>query len=330
MVDRMAKVAIVLGAGGFIGHHLVRRLRADGFDVHGVDKGQHEFPVARSSYLYDLTDPQLAAAAVEGADHVYQLATDMGGAGYIFTGDHDAQVMTTGALINLNVLQACVAHKVEKVFFSSSACVYDQQAQEYTDAYPLKESYAYPANPDSEYGWEKLFSERLYLAYARNHPGLQVRIARFHSIVGDECTWQGGREKVFAALCRKIAEAPNGGAIRMWGDGEQTRTFLHIDDCLNGVRGLMDSAHSGPFNLGSTELVSINQLATMIIVVAGKDLQIIHEPGPLGVRGRCSDNSAIEAATGWKPSINLLTTVERVYPWVLAQVEQAHEDGDSA
>ncbi len=323
----MQKVAVVLGGGGFVGHHLARRLAKTGYTVQTVDLPHAEWP---ADIQTDLTYYNEVAYVMRQCkpQEVYQLATDMGGAGYIFTGEHDAEVMTTGALINLNTLKACVAHKVEKVFFPSSACVYNADLQVFTDNRHLREPDAYPANPDSEYGWEKLFAERLYLAYARNHPSLQVRIARFHSIVGPECTWQGGREKVFAALCRKIAETPDGGEIRMWGDGNQTRTFLHIEDCLDGIQALMAGKASGPFNLGSVELISINDLAAAIMTYAGKTLTIVHEDGPLGVRGRCSDNTAIMRATGWKGQQRWIAPCVRdVYSWVATQVAEAKDDG---
>lgn len=320
----MANIA-VLGAGGFIGHHLVRRLRQDGHWVRGADRSRPKFSAseAHEFVLCDLRDPQSVREVVQDCSQVYQLAAQMGGAGYIFTGHVDAQVLHTSALINLNVAEACRAAGVDRVFFSSSACIYPQEHQ--TDRlHPIcAEDTAYPANPDSEYGWEKLFSERLYLAFHRNYD-LPVRIARFHSIVGPEGTWTGGKEKVFAALCRKVAETPDGGTIQMWGDGEQTRTFLYIEDCLDAIQRLMASEYTGPFNIGSDELVSINELAQIIMVAAGKVLQIDHQPGPLGVRGRRSDNRAITAALGWIPQWDLVSAVEATYPWIRDQVKAAH------
>lgn len=317
-------LAVVLGAGGFIGHHLVRRLVTEGYTVLEYDKHGAEWPCMHRDY--DLTVYYDAQRAVAHADEVYQLATDMGGAGYIFTGEHDYQVMSTGAQINLNVIRACLQQtRKPKVFFSSSACVYNQflqQDESRPDDYTLRETDAYPAHPDSEYGWEKLFSERCYLAAARNH-GLQVRIARFHSIVGPECTWRGGREKVFAAACRKVAECPDGGTIEIWGDGQQTRTFLHIDDCLDGVRALMQSDHTGPFNIGSPELVSITALYWAIAVYARKTVEFRYVAGPEGVRGRCSDNTAMETLVGWRPTRSIEDAIRETYDWVAGQVEAA-------
>lgn len=313
----------VCGAGGFVGHHLVAALKQRGYAVRGVDLKHPEFaPSAADEFIrYDLRSPTLTLLALRGCDTVYQLATEMGGAGYIFTGDVDALVMHTAAQINLNVLEEGRKAGVQRFFFPSSACVYPQQNQTNPDSPDCREETVLPANPDSEYGWEKLFSERLYQAYARNY-GLSVHIARFHSIVGPEGTWTGGKEKVFAALCRKVAESENG-SITIWGDGEQTRTFLHVDDCVEAVIRLTESYHQGPFNVGSEELVSINALARMIMQVAGKNLAIFHQDGPLGVRGRRSTNEQITKAVGWVPRISLQETVERVYPWVAEQVEKA-------
>lgn len=316
----------VLGAGGFIGSHLVRRLKADGHDVIGVDIKLPEFAKTAADQfdLIDLTNQSEVEDFFYGhqIDTVYQLATDMGGAGYIFTGDVDAQVMHTGASINLHVLEEGRKAGVGRFFFSSSACVYPQGNQTTTDQPDCREETVLPAHPDSEYGWEKLFAERLYQAYARNY-GLSVHIARFHSIVGTEGTWTGGKEKVFAALCRKIAEAEDGGHITIWGDGEQTRTFLYVHDCVDAIVRLTASDHQGPFNVGSEELVSINTLARMIMQVAGKNLAIFHADGPLGVRGRQSVNDRITKAIGWRPTLGLKETVALIYPWVAEQVAQA-------
>jgi GDP-D-mannose 3',5'-epimerase len=243
----------------------------------------------------------------------------MGGAGYIFTGDHDAEVMHNSATINLNMADACVKEGVKKVFYSSSACIYPERDQLNPDTPGLREASAYPAAPDSEYGWEKLFSERMYLAYQRNF-GLEVHIARFHNIFGPEGTWTGGREKAPAAFCRKVAETPQGGEIEMWGDGEQTRSFLFIDECLEGVRRLMESDFAGPVNIGSDEQISINGLAKMAMKVAGKNLTIKHIPGPLGVRGRNSENSLIEEKLGWRPTESLEAGIAKTYPWIAEQV----------
>ena len=317
----MSKLALVAGAGGFIGSHLVRRLKSEGFLVRGADLKHPEFgPSAADEFLLtDLRDPSAAAAAVRGVDEVYQLAAEMGGAGYIFTGDHDAAIVHNSATINLNVLEQGRLAGVPRYFFSSSACIYP----EYNQLDPLhpncREDSAYPAAPDSEYGWEKLFSERLYLSYARNY-GVDVRIARFHNIFGPEGTWRGGREKAPAAMCRKVAETPDGSSIDMWGDGHQTRTFLYIDECLEGVRRLMTSDFTGPVNIGSDELISLNDLAGMAMHIAGKTLTIHHIPGPLGVRGRSSHNQLVWDKLGWKPSAPLRAGMEQTYHWIAAQV----------
>ncbi|MHC4165852.1 MAG: NAD-dependent epimerase/dehydratase family protein [Planctomycetota bacterium] len=268
------KKALVCGAGGFIGSHLVKRLKREGFRVRGVDLKYPEFSetVADDFVIGDLRDPVVCQDVVDAAfDEVYQLAADMGGAGFIFTGDHDAEVMHNSATINLNMVDTCVRMDVGKVFYSSSACIYPEYNQTDPDNPKCSEDSAYPAAPDSEYGWEKLFSERMYLAYHRNN-GLQVRIARFHNIFGPEGTWQGGREKAPAAFCRKVAETAGGGGIEMWGDGRQTRSFLYIDECLEAVRRLMASDFTGPVNIGSEEMVAINDLAEMIMDVANKHL----------------------------------------------------------
>jgi nucleoside-diphosphate-sugar epimerase len=252
-------------------------------------------------------------------DEVYQFAADMGGAGYIFTGEHDADVMHNSATINLNMVEACRKRNVKRVFYSSSACMYPAYNQEDPDNPNCAENSAYPAAPDSEYGWEKLFSERMYLAFNRNHR-MQNRVARYHNIFGPEGTWDGGKEKAPAAMCRKVAEAKNGGTIQIWGDGQQTRSFLYIEECLEGTLRLTRSEHEGPFNVGSDEMVTINQLAAMVMEIAGKKLDIEHIPGPLGVRGRNSDNKLIESKLGWAPSQSLMVGLEKTYAWIEEQV----------
>jgi len=318
------KHILVCGAGGFIGGHLVARLKGEGYRVRGVDIKRHAFadPRADEFIVGDLRDPDLVRRVVSGIDEVYQLAADMGGAGYIFTGEHDAAVMHNSATINLNVLESGRRAGVRKFFYSSSACVYPEYNQLDPDNPECSEESAYPAAPDSEYGWEKLFSERLYLAYMRNH-GVQIRIARFHNIFGPEGAWEGGREKAPAALCRKVAAAPDGGEIEIWGDGLQTRSFLYVDECLEGVRRLMDSEFPGPVNMGSEEMVSINGLADLIMDIAGKRLKVRHIPGPLGVRGRNSDNAMIREKLGWAPGRQLREGLEKSYTWIAGQVAES-------
>jgi nucleoside-diphosphate-sugar epimerase len=319
--------ALVLGAGGFIGSHLVKRLKREGFTVRGVDLKRPEFEASEADDFVagDLRDPRLCADVIDYPfDEVYQLAADMGGAGYIFTGEHDADVMQNSASINLNVVEACRRRGVKNVFYSSSACIYPAYNQEDPDNPKCSEDSAYPAAPDSEYGWEKLFSERLYLAYNRNH-GMRCRIARYHNIFGPEGTWDGGREKAPAAVCRKVAQAAHGGTIEIWGDGKQTRSFLYIDECLEGTTRLARSAWEGPVNIGSEEMVTINQLARLVIDISGKRLGIEHVPGPTGVRGRNSDNRLIAEKLGWAPSRPLVEGLERTYAWIERQVRGQSE-----
>jgi len=318
------KKALVCGAGGFIGGHMVKRLKAEGYWVRGVDIKEHEFcvPPADDFVVGDLRDPQVVEAVVdEGMDEIYQFAADMGGAGYIFTGEHDADVMHNSALCNLNMVHEACRKKVGKIFYSSSACIYPETIQTDPDNPGLKESFAYPAEPDSEYGWEKLFSERLYLSFQRNY-GIEVHIARFHNIFGPEGTWCGGKEKAPAAMCRKVAEVPESGEIEIWGDGEQTRSFLFIDECIEGVRRLMKSDFPGPVNIGSDEMISINNLALMAADIAGKTIQFKHIEGPLGVRGRNSENSLIKGQLGWSPERPLREGMEKTYTWIADQVDR--------
>ena len=300
------KKILVCGAGGFIGGHLVTRLKNEGFWVRGVDLKEHEFKKlpADEFILGDLRDQNVCKEIVKGIDEIYQLAADMGGAGYIFTGEHDADVMHNSATINLNILHYAQKEDVKKIFYSSSACIYPEYNQMDPDNPKCSEDSAYPAAPDSEYGWEKLFSERLYHSFYRNY-GLEVRVARFHNIFGPEGTWTGGREKAPAAMCRKVAEADPEGSIEIWGDGKQTRSFLYIDDCIEAIRLQMESDFIGPVNIGSEEMVTINQLAENVMRIAGKNLTIKHIKGPLGVRGRNSDNKLIEEKLGWKPNSDL-------------------------
>lgn len=318
------KNALVCGAGGFIGSHIVKRLTSEGFWVRGVDLKFPEFSetIADDFIVGDLRNQDLCGSIVDRKfDEVYQLAADMGGAGYIFTGEHDADVMHNSATINLNMADACHRRNVKRVFYSSSACMYPAYNQEDPENPNCAEDSAYPAAPDSEYGWEKLFSERLYLAFNRNY-GMECRVARYHNIFGPEGTWKGGKEKAPAAICRKVAEATDGGSIEMWGDGTQTRSFLYIDECVEGTLRLTRSPHSGPFNIGSEEMVTINQLAEMAMDIAGKKLHIEHIPGPLGVRGRNSDNKLIRGTLGWAPSRSLREGLEKTYAWIEGQIHR--------
>jgi nucleoside-diphosphate-sugar epimerase len=320
------KKALVCGAGGFIGSHLVKRLKREGFWVRGVDLKYPEFSETEADdfVIGDLRDPYFCRSIVDTKfDEVYQLAADMGGAGYVFTGDNDADILHNSALINLNMLDACYKRNVKRIFYSSSACIYPEYNQRDPENPKCSEDSAYPAMPDSDYGWEKLFSERLYLAYHRNY-GMEVRIARYHNIFGPEGTWRGGREKAPAALCRKVAVAKLTGQnyIEVWGDGKQTRSFLYIDECIEGTIRLMRSDWTGPVNIGSEEMVTIDQLAEMIMEIAGVKLEIRHFPGPQGVRGRNSDNKLIYEKLGWKPTMPLIEGLKKTYPWIEEQVNQ--------
>jgi nucleoside-diphosphate-sugar epimerase len=321
----MKKQILICGAGGFIGSHLAKKLLTDGHTIVCVDikpfNEWFQFHDKTTNHVLDLTkQSSWNVLSQYNFDEVYQLAADMGGAGYIFTGENDANVMHNSALINLLCVEYCTRTKVKKVFYSSSACMYPAYNQEDPTNPNCKEESAYPAAPDSEYGWEKLFSERLYLAFARNH-GLQVRIARFHNIFGPEGTWQGGKEKAPAAICRKVAEAVDGTSIEIWGDGIQTRSFLYIDECVEGVLRLMESEFTGPVNIGSDEMISINDLAKMVIGISGKTLTIKNIPGPQGVRGRNSDNTLIHKELGWKPTQPLVEGMKKTYSWVNTQVK---------
>jgi GDP-D-mannose 3',5'-epimerase len=320
----VAKTVLICGAGGFIGGHLVRRLKREGFWVRGVDLKLHDFSETEADefVLGDLRDQEFCRAIVDHQfDEVYQLAADMGGAGYIFTGEHDADVMHNSATINLNLLDACRQRGIKKMFYSSSACMYPAYNQEDPLNPKCAEDSAYPAAPDSEYGWEKLFSERLYMAYRRNY-GLQTYVARYHNIFGPEGTWTGGQEKAPAAICRKVAMARGGGEIEVWGDGEQTRSFLYIDECVEGTMRLMRADFASPVNIGSEEMVTINQLVDLVADIAGKRITKKHVPGPQGVRGRNSDNGLIKEKLRWAPAQPLRVGLEKTYGWIEQQVNR--------
>jgi nucleoside-diphosphate-sugar epimerase len=316
------KTALVCGAGGFIGSHLVKRLTSEGFWVRGVDLKFPEYAETQADdfVIGDLRDQTLCRAVVDRRfDEVYQFAADMGGAGYIFTGEHDADVMHNSGTINLNMVDACYKRSVRRMFYSSSACIYPAYNQEDPNNPKCAEETAYPAAPDSDYGWEKLFSERLYQAYRRNH-GMQTHIARYHNIFGPEGTWTGGREKAPAAICRKIAMAKAGNEIEIWGDGEQTRSFLYVTECLEGTTRLLRSDFAGPVNIGSEEMVTINQLVDLVSDIAGRPVRKHHIPGPLGVRGRNSDNRLIRERLHWAPSQTLREGLEETYRWIEEQI----------
>lgn len=338
----MKKTALVLGAGGFIGSHMVRRLKNEGYWVRGVDIKYPEFSSTEADHFVvrDLTDPvnvrevigyagchrdphQLYAMQFDRQfDEIYQFAADMGGAGYIFSGAHDADIMHNSATINLNLLNSVVNHSDKvypKIFYSSSACIYPEHNQLDPNNPNCEESSAYPANPDSEYGWEKLFSERLYLSYMKNY-GVPVRIGRYHNIYGPEGTWYGGKEKAPAAICRKVIQAES--AIEIWGDGQQTRSFLYIDTCIEATRKLMQSDFSGPVNIGSDEMVTINELARIAIEIENKEITIRHVEGPLGVRGRTSDNKLIQFELGWTPTYSLSEGISHTYKWIKEQISK--------
>jgi nucleoside-diphosphate-sugar epimerase len=332
------KKILVLGGGGFIGGHLAKRLKDDGNYVRVVDIKKHEYfdekDFCNEFIVGDLRDPKVVSESIgEGMDEVYQLAADMGGAGYIFTGDNDANVMHNSALINLNVVHECVKKNVKKVFYSSSACMYPEHNQLDPENPNCEESSAYPANPDSEYGWEKLFSERLFLAFNRNY-GLDVRIARFHNIFGPYGTWKGGKEKAPAAMCRKVSEMLDGGEIEVWGDGQQTRSFLYVDECVEAVLRLMNqNEFLGPVNIGSEEKITINDLAQMAIDISGKEIYIRNIGGeefkekygykcPVGVRGRNSDNKLYLEKIGWVVNEPLYNGMVKTYEWINSMVNK--------
>ncbi len=322
------KKALVCGAGGFIGGHLVNRLKSEGYWVRGVDVKYNEYDNDNSDefIIGDLRDPNVADEVITSdLDEIYQLAADMGGAGFVFTGTNDAAIMHNSVLCNLNVLEAAKNKGVKRIFYSSSACMYPEHNQMDPDNPKCSEDSAYPANPDSEYGWEKLFSERLFLAYQKNH-GIEARIARFHNIFGPQGTWDGGREKAPAAMCRKVAMAEDGDAIEVWGDGKQTRSFLIVDECVEGIRRLMQSEFTGPVNIGSEEMISLNDFAKMVIDISGKALTINNIPGPLGVRGRNSDNKLIKEKLGWAPSTPLRKGVEKTFDWISEQIHSRVEE----
>lgn len=316
------RAILVLGAGGFIGSHLVRKLKGKRCFVRAVDLKNPEFSESHADefVIGDLREQTVCRQVFDRPfDEVYQLAADMGGAGYLFTGENDAEVMHNSAMVNLNVLKECHRQDIKDVFYSSSACIYPVHNQEEPENPNCNEDSAYPADPDSEYGWEKLFSERVYLAHNRNK-GMRCRIARLHNIFGPEGTWRGGREKAPAAICRKVAETSNPGSIEIWGDGNQTRSFLYIDECLEGMLRLMSSSFLGPVNIGSDELLTINQLARMASDLSGKRIEIAHVTGPTGVRGRNSDNRLIENRLGWRPSRKFIDGLALTYAWIEDQV----------
>jgi len=336
----MVRKALVLGAGGFIGSHMVKRLKSEGYWVRGVDLKYPEYGISLADefIIGDLREHQVVRAVIDPEagnstfDEVYQFAADMGGAGFVFTGANDAEIMHNSATINLNVLE--FIHQLNKktnsnstkIFYSGSACMYPAYNQEDPDNPNCKEDSAYPAAPDSEYGWEKLFSERLYFAYNRNH-GIPVAVARYHNIFGPEGTWDGGREKAPAAICRKVAYAQNVDEIEVWGDGKQTRSFLYIDECIEATRRMMNHPDFiGPVNIGSEEMVTINQLVDIAAKVSGKEISKKHIPGPLGVRGRNSDNDLIREVLGWDYKQTLEEGITKTYAWISEQIAAAEKN----
>lgn len=310
---------LVTGAGGFIGHHLVSRLRQEGFWVRGVDLKLPEFTDtdADEFMLLDLREGGNASKAMEGIDDVYALAADMGGMGFI--SENHSAILRNNALINLNTIEAARSAEVQRYLYTSSACVYPDHLQNMTDVTPLRESDAYPADPQDAYGWEKLMAEKLADYYRADH-GLDTRIVRFHNIFGPYGTYNGGREKAPAAICRKVAQAEDGGEVEIWGDGQQTRSFCYIDDCVEGITRLMDSGFTQPMNLGQDQMVTINELAEIIIRISGKSLEIRHVDGPQGVRGRNSDNSLLRQVLQWEPAVSLEQGLRTTYRWIASQV----------
>lgn len=325
----MAKM-LVCGAGGFIGTHLVTSLKKQGHYVIGADLKYPEYTQtdADEFYQYDLRDQTLVEKLITSdIDTIYQLAADMGGAGYIFTGENDADIMHNSATINLNIAHEMVKKGVKKVFYSSSACMYPAYNQTDPTNPLLSEDSAYPAQPDSEYGWEKLFSERLFMAFARNY-GITARIARFHNIFGPLGSWNNGKEKAPAALCRKVALCDNDGQVDVWGPGVQTRSFLFIDECIEGIHRIMSSDCDFPLNLGSERMISINDLAKLIASIAGKNIKIENVPGPMGVMGRNSHNKLIKETIGWSPDENLELGLQKTYNWIQEQINTGKNDGN--
>lgn len=323
------KKTLVCGAGGFIGSHLVKRLKEEGYWVRAVDLKYPEFTKTSADefFIGDLRDVNFCQKVIDQPfDEVYQLASNIGGAGFVFVGDNDADIMHNSAMINLNVIDTSCFARVKKIFYASSACVYPKHNQEDPENPLCSENSAYPANPDSEHGWEKLFSERLYFAFQRNY-NIKVYIARLHNIFGPYMPWKGGRENAPAAICRKVIEAKDGNEIEIWGDGTQTRSFLYIDECIEGIRRLINSEFSGPINIGSEELISITDLAKLIIQIANKNLKLKFIPGPVGVRGRNSDNRLIQKKLNWKPQERLKEGLQITYNWIAQQLLQYNKNG---
>ncbi|MDC3163443.1 NAD-dependent epimerase/dehydratase family protein [Pelagibacteraceae bacterium] len=322
------KKALVCGAGGFIGAHMVKKLKEQDFWVRGADLKRPPYcdTAADEFFVGDLSKSDFCESLFDTKfDEIYQFAADMGGAGYVFTGENDYDIMNNSVLINLNVINSCISSGNKKVFYSSSACMYPEYNQVDPNDPNCKEDSAYPAMPDSEYGWEKLFSERMYFA-AKKNKGLEPRVARYHNIFGPEGSWDNGKEKAPAAICRKVAQANNNGEIEIWGDGKQTRSFLYIDECIEATQRFMRSDWIGPVNIGSDEMVSINQLAQMVISLSNKAISIKNIDGPLGVRGRNSENSLYKKMMGWRVSQPLIEGIKKTYPWIDDQLQSKGKD----